>query len=563
MIPINHKISLFFILTGLFIFTGCASKRAPGGGPPDKTPPEIIFTFPAPDSTGVKNLVDIKISFSESIDESSINNSIFISPPIGFKPEWTSDVDLEIHLSDSLKTDQTYVVGIGATVKDLRNNKLAESYQLAFSTGDKIDHGRISGKVYGTKKNQTYSIFAFNSRPDTMTFVKNKPEYISQTGKGGKFLLNYLKLGRYRVFAVDDQNNNLKIDADFEKIGLPYTDVLLDSSDFVFTGLNYRITRIDTLPPRLNSVRPIHNRQINLRLSEPIVIQSKKQISLRDSISTSPVTILAVSQNLTEKNTLEVYTSPMDSGKVYTSFIQSFSDSSLNMGKDTSLSFTALSFTQQDTFRVVTLSPKDSVWDAHPSLSFYFEVNNPLDKKSLVSNLTLTRQNGDTVTGIFNFPSAFEAEFTPKENLTLDSIYTFTVNLSKIKNVWGDSLSDSVRIRHIKINSGDDYGEITGTVVRNNSSAATVFVTASEIGKKNASFSTKIDRKNGFKINYLPEGIYRLSSFFDGDSNAVYSAGGLFPFSFSEPFVVGGDSVKVRKRWETSGIKLTLPAPQK
>jgi hypothetical protein len=100
-------------------------------------------------------------------------------------------------------------------------------------------------------------------------------------------------------------------------------------------------------------------------------------------------------------------------------------------------------------------------------------------------------------------------------------------------------------------------------VLLNNSSASTVFVSASKIGKKKSSFSTKIDKKNAFKINYLPEGIYRLSSFFDRDSNAVYSAGGLFPFSFSEPFVVGGDSVKVRKRWETSGIKLSLPAPQK
>jgi Bacterial Ig-like domain len=563
MIPINRKISLFFVLSGLFIFIGCASKRAPGGGPQDKTPPEIIFTFPSPDSTGVKNLVDLKISFSESIDESSINNSIFISPPIEFKPEWKSDVDLEIHLSDSLKPGQTYVVVIGASVKDLRSNKLAESFQLAFSTGDKIDHGRISGKVYGVNKNQSYSIFAFSSRSDTMNFVKNKPEYISQTGKDGKFLLNYLKLGRYRVFAVDDQNNNLIIDADFEKIGLPYTDVILDSSDFVFAGLNYRTTKIDTLAPRLNSVRPIHNRQINLRLSEPIVIQSKKQVSIRDSISGSPVSILAISQNLTEKNTLEIYTSPMDSGKVYTSFIKSFSDSSLNMGKDTSLSFTAPSYQQQDTFQVVTLSPKDSLWDAHPSINFYFEVNNPLDKKSLIDNLILTWQNGDTVQGTFHFPSAFEAEFRPEANLTLDSIYTFTVNLSKIKNVWGDSLLDSLNIRHIKINNGDDYGEIAGNVAGNNPALSNVFVRASEIGKKKSAFTTKIDKKNAYKLDYLPEGIYRLSAFVDVDSNAVYSAGGLFPFSFSEPFVVGSDSVKVRKRWETSGIRLTLPVLQK
>ena len=56
----------------------------PGGGPVDKTPPEVIKTFPTPDSTNVKQLSVISFEFSESMNEGSIANTIFISPPLKF-----------------------------------------------------------------------------------------------------------------------------------------------------------------------------------------------------------------------------------------------------------------------------------------------------------------------------------------------------------------------------------------------------------------------------------------------------------------------------------------------
>ena len=559
-IPQNKRTILFLIFTfAILSFFGCASKRAPGGGPIDKTAPEIIYTFPTADSIGIKDLSVIKIEFSESIDESSIANNVFISPPLKFDLEWQSDVDLEIQLKDSLKANQTYVIVIGTKVKDIRNNKLSESVQLAFSTGDQIDRGRISGKVYGLNKNQTFSLFAFGLLSDTISFIKSKPDYISQTGNSGNYLLNYLKLGSYRVFAVDDQNSNLLIDSDFEKVGIPYTDVFIDSSNNSFSGLNFRITKIDTTVPKLTIVRPINNRQINLRLSERVILKSLNQIEIRDSISSSPITILATSPKIDENNTLEVYTSPMDSGTVYFCTLKSFADSSMNTARDTIQYFMAAAFLEMDTFKVVTISPEDSTWSAHPGLSFYFEVSNPLDRQSVVKNYIVAKQNRDTVKGRFLFPSAYEVEFIPDTHLTLDSIYTLQINYSQIKNVWGGTLGDSTLTRHIKISNGDDFGEIAGRVHDEGSGALKISVKAQKIGSKKLIYSSWAAKNNSYMLNFIPEGHYKLSTFLDKDSNFVYSPGHLFPFGFSEPFSVGDDTVKVRKRWESSDVDLTLP----
>ncbi len=462
MLQNKHTFILSFLVA--LLLSTCASKRAPGGGPIDKTAPKVISTFPNPDSIGVKELSVIKIEFSESISEASIANSVFISPPIEFNLEWQSDLDLEIQLKDSLKADQTYVIVIGSKVKDLRSNKLAESVQLAFSTGDQIDRGKISGRVFGMKKNQTFSLFAFELFSDTLSFVKNKPSYISQTGEKGKYLLNYLKLGNYRVFAVNDQNGNLLIDSDFEEIGIPYFDVFLDSTNSAFSNLNFKTTQIDTTTPKLTSIRPINSRQINLRFSERIFFNSLNQIEIRDSINSSIVSVLATSPNIEADNTLEIFTSPMDSGRVFLCSISSFSDSSMNMACDTIQSFVSGAYAEMDTFRIVTVSPGDSVWDAHPSVNFYFEVNNPLNKQTFVNNFLLTKQNMDTVEGHFQFQSAFEVEFIPKDKLILDTVYTLKIFNPKIKNVWGDTLTDSVLTRHIKISNGDDFGEVAGKV---------------------------------------------------------------------------------------------------
>ena len=66
----------------LLVICGCAIRENPHGGPEDTKPPEIIYTFPQSDSTGIHSISEIEITFSERMNKTSVENALFISPPI-------------------------------------------------------------------------------------------------------------------------------------------------------------------------------------------------------------------------------------------------------------------------------------------------------------------------------------------------------------------------------------------------------------------------------------------------------------------------------------------------
>lgn len=550
---------ILILISGSIIWNGCASKGSPGGGPVDKTAPQITYTFPSADSVNVKDLSVINVHFSEPIEESSIANNIFISPPLAIESEWQSDSELNINIIDSLKENQTYVIVFGAKIKDIRNNKMASSYQLAFSTGPKINEGTVSGRVYGAARNTSVTLFAYELKSDSIDFTKNTPDYVSQSDGKNRYKLRYLREGHYRIFAVDDKNNDLRIDINQENIGIPYRDVIIDSTKLLFEQLNFRLTKIDTLAPRIAYIRPLSHTQIDVVFSEKVKLDSLSQLVIQDSITGQVKNVLTVSENIESDNILEVYTQKLDSGKVYTCATHGIKDSSGNVSVDTSLSFVSRGFVTPDSFKIIEVVPKDSTKNIHPQALVLFEFSNPINKESLLRAAQIMTQQQDTVKGLFEFTSAYEAEFRAENNFERDSFYTIQLDLKNIKNIWGDSLGDSLYNSVFQISSGENYGEIAGQIQLNAPLPYTIHVAAVKVNSKDPQVKTRADKDNNYLLKFLTEGTYRVNTYLDLDSNNVFSNGNLFPFRYSEPFAVKSDSVKVRKRWETSDINLKMP----
>jgi hypothetical protein len=184
-------ILLVFIVTHSM---NCASRGRPGGGPPDKTPPEIIYTFPAKDSVGVKSLDRIEIHFSERMNEGEVQNALFFSPPLEYEAEWSGGEELVLWLKDSIRTERTYVVTIGASARDEHNVKMKDAYQFAFSSGAQLDRGRISGRVYGVKTTDTYMVMGYRmtTEADSLFPMYRDADFLSQSGFEGNFSLSYL-----------------------------------------------------------------------------------------------------------------------------------------------------------------------------------------------------------------------------------------------------------------------------------------------------------------------------------------------------------------------------------
>ncbi|MFQ5584884.1 MAG: Ig-like domain-containing protein, partial [Calditrichia bacterium] len=114
---------ILFILI-VIVSIRCAHKVAPPGGPEDKSPPKIIYTFPPADSTNIQVLPYLEILFDEAVEKTSFADQVWFIPEMkkGFKLKWKGSKKLRVLLQDSLEKNQTYIFNIGTGVKDLRGN---------------------------------------------------------------------------------------------------------------------------------------------------------------------------------------------------------------------------------------------------------------------------------------------------------------------------------------------------------------------------------------------------------------------------------------------------------
>ena len=220
----------------------------PRGGPVDKTPPTIEKITPHPGATNVPTDTKIEIIFSEQMVRKTVDGAIFISPwpaeEIFYK--WKGK-KLKIEFSDSLKKDKTYVLTIGAKSSDLRNNKMKDSFSLAFSTGDKIDEGHIGGTVYDQSNVEGTLVCAYSisdtTEPDPSAVLA---DYYTQCNQQGDYNLMYVAPGNYRLFAINDRDQNRRYTKGVDAIGITNFDVLLTQKTKNIEDVNFQMS-IDLL----------------------------------------------------------------------------------------------------------------------------------------------------------------------------------------------------------------------------------------------------------------------------------------------------------------------------
>ena len=224
------RIFLFTIV--LIIIAGCANQVAPSGGPKDVTPPTVLDY--EPDSASVlftSNTITIK--FDEYVILNDVFNQIVISPPLNETPEYKlKGKTLTISLKDTLKPSTTYTINFGQAIKDNTAGNVKENFTYVFSTGSFIDSLQVSGKVIdlltAAPASKTYVVLYYE--PTDTSFTTSKPYYFAKTDVTGNFLINNIKAGTYKLYAIEDQNFNYFYDLPNEKIAFQTTTLTIDSN---------------------------------------------------------------------------------------------------------------------------------------------------------------------------------------------------------------------------------------------------------------------------------------------------------------------------------------------
>ncbi len=228
-------ISFFF---ALFLWN-CAKTGTIEGGPRDKKPPVVIKSKPlngALNFTGDK----VEITFDEYIKPEAISEEMVISPPQKERIETTMrGKTLVIDIQDSLWENTTYTLSFGQSIMDLNEGNVLKNYEFIFSTGNYLDSLAVSGTVLQAIDLQPLKedvhILLYSSLSDSAPYLE-VADYVAKATPEGAFLINNIRPATYRLFALQDQNRNLKYDVPEEQIGFLDSLIVLSPDLFEYIG---------------------------------------------------------------------------------------------------------------------------------------------------------------------------------------------------------------------------------------------------------------------------------------------------------------------------------------
>jgi hypothetical protein len=568
----QYCIVLILILSvGALLLVGCANQQPPEGGPIDRTTPEIVSTYP--DSSSMINFRGnkIQLEFDRYVNERSVEEAIFISPYIGTLEFTWSGKELEITFSEKLRAHTTYVINIGTDVEDLHNNRMAQAYTFAFSTGKEIDRGSIEGRVYPRILGDAMSgimIFAYqldSINPDTLNPIIDKPDFITQTGKNGDFFLHHIPFGSYRVFAVRDEYRNLVYDREIDEYGVQPGTIDITPSDSITAGVLIKLAKEDTTGPRLVRVLPTNRNHILADFSKSINPSSVTLASFSavDTVNRNPLELLFVYPAPASSTSFFVITQKQDSGRIFRLSVKGITDSTGNKINPLANTLLFRSSLKVDTVssRLVSVSIKDSAQaiDLQPVVTMTF--SDALAKSSSLDWVNILDDHKKPIPTEKKWISDAVISLKPEKELMNRTWYSLHADLRGVHDWAGRVGRDSTKAWRFETLDIEDLSSVDGMVLDENKSdtSGRVYVTAIQIGENTPKYyKVAADATGNFLFPQIAEGRYVFQSFRDRNNNGKHDAGKPFPFVFSERMSSISDTLKVRARWPLEGVKIKM-----
>ena len=266
---IKHRLIGFSIVSAILMAAvSCASIGNPTGGPRDEDAPIFVRANPAPGSVNVKRQ-RIDLEFNEIVNVKDAFTKVVVSPPSKQTPRVSSlGRRVTVTFSDTLQDSTTYTIDFGNSIEDNNEGNKLPSFTYTFSTGPEIDTLQISGIVLGAQDlepQQGMLVGVYSNLSDT-AFSKLPFERMAKTDDRGRFSILGLAPGQYRIFALQDLDNDYHR-ANPEE-AMAFYDVLLSPS----TG---RTTTTDTIYNlRTGAVDSVQTRERTVFLPNDILLRS-------------------------------------------------------------------------------------------------------------------------------------------------------------------------------------------------------------------------------------------------------------------------------------------------
>ena len=270
----NFLLSIILVLAFILSFFSCAQVGSPAGGAKDSLPPVILLSKPPNFST--EQDVDgfkVKIYFDEYIQLKELNKMMYISPLTEEDPEVKlNGKKLMIKIDDSLMRSVTYSISFGNSIQDNNEGNPLENYKYIFSTGEMCDSLSVRGQLLNAFDHEVVEdvwVMLYDNFNDS-TPIKERPSFVARTDTAGRFSIEYIRAGEYRIFALKDENRNFLFDMPNEQIAFSDTILLPEAKQVEITDTLKRLlpdsTFVDSIVTR--NIIQFTPENITLRLFE-------------------------------------------------------------------------------------------------------------------------------------------------------------------------------------------------------------------------------------------------------------------------------------------------------
>lgn len=248
---------------------GCAIQGPPPGGPPDRTPPHLIGIVPDSGSSVPTFSGSAAFLFDEVVFEGGTPNFglgtgdleklIILSPSKNVPVVRWLRRRIAVRPKEGWKPNTTYRIELLPGIADVRGNRGAADKVLTFTTAAEMPHAVLRGSAYDWNTAQPLrgGLVEAILLPDTTM------GYRSIIDSSGKFVIGDLPQGTYLVYAIADQNRNLRRDAreqfDSVRVG---PDSLVAGELWTFPH--------DTTGPRMQTAQRADSVSATLTFSQPL-----------------------------------------------------------------------------------------------------------------------------------------------------------------------------------------------------------------------------------------------------------------------------------------------------
>ena len=267
----SFLLSCFIYFGVSMLLLSCAQVVAPTGGEPDVVPPKVVKSNPENYSTNFSGK-KIQINFSEYITLKDMNSQLLISPPLKNTPETNvKNKSLTVEFEDTLKPNTTYTFSFGNSIVDFTEGNALENYQFVFSTGYYLDSLAVTGNVqkafdHSVEKGILVMLYALEKTSADSFPYHERPDYFGKTNDLGNYVINNIKPGKYKIFALKEGNSNYLFDSDDEQIG--YVDSVLE----ITKSLSVDLSLFQEQKSKLYLKKPVKNLEglLIVALSKPV-----------------------------------------------------------------------------------------------------------------------------------------------------------------------------------------------------------------------------------------------------------------------------------------------------